>query len=211
MQQPADAAAAAVAGLGLADDAAGARVHCFAEDAPDATLHFQIIDLGQQLFVWVAVGGAKLQNLFLAIQARQVRAAAVGVCGSSSSSCCWLLTPPPSSSIAIAQQDPHPAVATLLPDTAASGAASMAQRLGEGATGGTTAAACMPSLAPTAAASARHTQPSAPAGPLCARATCRQAPPRCRCGTQRQDLPHAPIACARGDTLQNARAHAGDR
>ncbi|KAF6263446.1 hypothetical protein COO60DRAFT_1489739 [Scenedesmus sp. NREL 46B-D3] len=47
-----------------------ANVRCFTEAAPDATLYFQIIDLGQQLYVWVSVGGAKFQNLYLAIQSR---------------------------------------------------------------------------------------------------------------------------------------------
>lgn len=48
------------------------HVHCFTEQAPDATIHFQIIDLGLQLYIWVAVGGAKLQNMYLAIQSKQV-------------------------------------------------------------------------------------------------------------------------------------------
>lgn len=48
------------------------RMRCFTEDAPDATMHFQIMDLGQQIFVWVAVGGAKLQNMYLAIQSKLV-------------------------------------------------------------------------------------------------------------------------------------------
>lgn len=49
-----------------------ARMRCFSEAAPDATVHCQIIDLGQQIFVWMAVGGAKLQNMYLAIQNRLV-------------------------------------------------------------------------------------------------------------------------------------------
>jgi hypothetical protein len=48
------------------------RIHCFTEQAPDAAIHFQIIDLGLQLYIWVAVGGAKLQNMYLAIQSKQV-------------------------------------------------------------------------------------------------------------------------------------------
>jgi hypothetical protein len=48
------------------------RIHCFTEQAPDATIHFQIMDLGLQLYIWVAVGGAKLQNMYLAIQSKQV-------------------------------------------------------------------------------------------------------------------------------------------
>lgn len=53
-----------------------ARMRCFVESAPDATIYFQVVDLGQQVYVWIAVGGAKLQNMYLAIQSRQVRAAA---------------------------------------------------------------------------------------------------------------------------------------
>lgn len=49
-----------------------AKIHCFTEQAPDATIHFQLIDLGLQLYIWVAVGGAKLQNMYLAIQSKQV-------------------------------------------------------------------------------------------------------------------------------------------
>lgn len=49
-----------------------AVVHCFTERAPDAVIHFQLIDLGQQLYIWVGVGGAKLQNMYLAIQSKQV-------------------------------------------------------------------------------------------------------------------------------------------
>lgn len=61
------------------------RIHCFTEQAPDATIHFQIIDLGLQLYIWVAVGGAKLQNMYLAIQSKQVllRLVCVRTC-----SCC---------------------------------------------------------------------------------------------------------------------------
>lgn len=53
-------------------DGLRSRIHCFTEQAPDATIHFQIIDLGLQLYIWVAVGGAKLQNMYLAIQPKQV-------------------------------------------------------------------------------------------------------------------------------------------
>jgi hypothetical protein len=61
---PAAAAAVAVAPK--------ASIRCFTEAAPDATLYFQIIDLGQQVYVWVSVGGSKFQNLYLAIQSRMV-------------------------------------------------------------------------------------------------------------------------------------------
>lgn len=61
-------------GSSSSDPVAGmkARVNCFTEQAPDATIQFQIIDLGLQVYIWVAVGGAKLQNMFLAIQSKQV-------------------------------------------------------------------------------------------------------------------------------------------
>eukprot|EP00879_Flechtneria_rotunda_P029441 GHRR01031848.1.p1 GENE.GHRR01031848.1~~GHRR01031848.1.p1 ORF type:complete len:139 (+),score=29.04 GHRR01031848.1:155-571(+) len=52
------------------------RIHCYTEVAPDAVIYFQIIDLGQQLYIWVATGGATFQNLYLAIQSRLVSAAA---------------------------------------------------------------------------------------------------------------------------------------
>lgn len=67
------AAANALGSLQLADHP-HANIRCFTEVAPDATIHFQIIDLGQQLYIWVAVGGAKFQNLYLAIQSRLVGA-----------------------------------------------------------------------------------------------------------------------------------------
>jgi hypothetical protein len=63
---PAATAAAAVAA------APKANIRCFTEAAPDTTLYFQVIDLGQQVYVWVSVGGAKFQNLYLAIQSRMV-------------------------------------------------------------------------------------------------------------------------------------------
>jgi hypothetical protein len=65
------------------------RIHCFSEQAPDATLHFQIIDLGLQLYIWVAVGGAKLQNMYLAIQSKQV---CLLVCVRNCSCCCCART-----------------------------------------------------------------------------------------------------------------------
>jgi hypothetical protein len=57
-----------------------ARVHCFSHQAPDAAVHFQILDLGQQLYIWMGVGDTpRLQNMYLAIQARHV-SATCGVC-----------------------------------------------------------------------------------------------------------------------------------
>ena len=40
-----------------------ARQRCFTE----STLHFQVIDLGRQYYVWVSAVGPKLGNLYLAI------------------------------------------------------------------------------------------------------------------------------------------------
>jgi hypothetical protein len=130
------AAAATAAAAAAPAAAAKANIRCFTEAAPDATLFFQIIDLGQQVYVWVSVGGAKFQNLYLAIQSRMVSpmckahsvqkrfvhcdgAAALTLPGRNSA---WLLP---------RMQDPVPSVATLLPDAASGGAAGMAQRLGE--------------------------------------------------------------------------------
>ncbi|KIZ02786.1 hypothetical protein MNEG_5168, partial [Monoraphidium neglectum] len=51
---------------------ASCSVRCFSEVTPsDGRLDFQIIDLGRQLYVWVAVGGAKMSNLSFSIQAPQ--------------------------------------------------------------------------------------------------------------------------------------------
>ena len=45
-------------------------VRCFSEVTPsDGRLDFQIVDLGRQLYVWVAVGGAKLSSMCFSIQA----------------------------------------------------------------------------------------------------------------------------------------------
>ncbi|KAI8474400.1 MAG: hypothetical protein J3K34DRAFT_130669 [Monoraphidium minutum] len=63
-----DAAAGAAAGAGAAA-APGCSVRCFSEVTPsDGRLDFQIIDLGRQLYVWVAAGGAKFGNLSFSIQ-----------------------------------------------------------------------------------------------------------------------------------------------
>ena len=69
------AAAAAtdgVAALALAADAEQLRapvsVRCFSEETPsDGRLDFQVVDLGRQLYVWVALGGARMPNLCFSI------------------------------------------------------------------------------------------------------------------------------------------------
>lgn len=43
---------------------------CFSLETDSAILHFQIIDLGQQLYVWLSSGDAKLSNMSLAINSR---------------------------------------------------------------------------------------------------------------------------------------------
>ncbi len=49
------------------------RQRCFSEAGPDGVVHFQIVDLRRQLFVWVSVGSADLGNLCMATQTRMVR------------------------------------------------------------------------------------------------------------------------------------------
>ena len=47
------------------------RQRCFSLAAPgEATLHFQIIDLGQMYYVWISAGDARLTNLNMAIKTR---------------------------------------------------------------------------------------------------------------------------------------------
>lgn len=59
------------------EQAAGAprmRQRCFVEALPDATIHYQVIDLGRQLYVWASMGSAaKLGSLCMAIQTPAVR------------------------------------------------------------------------------------------------------------------------------------------
>eukprot|EP00195_Chlamydomonas_chlamydogama_P006140 CAMPEP_0202890320 /NCGR_PEP_ID=MMETSP1392-20130828/772_1 /ASSEMBLY_ACC=CAM_ASM_000868 /TAXON_ID=225041 /ORGANISM="Chlamydomonas chlamydogama, Strain SAG 11-48b" /LENGTH=158 /DNA_ID=CAMNT_0049573869 /DNA_START=48 /DNA_END=523 /DNA_ORIENTATION=+ len=43
---------------------------CFMEETQEAVLYFQIMDLGRQLYVWVATGGAKWNNLHLAFPSK---------------------------------------------------------------------------------------------------------------------------------------------
>lgn len=40
-----------------------ARVYTFQENAPDAVINIQVVDLGRQLYVWLAAGGARLGDL----------------------------------------------------------------------------------------------------------------------------------------------------
>eukprot|EP00803_Ostreobium_quekettii_P002480 evm.model.scf_859EXC.3 EVM.evm.TU.scf_859EXC.3 scf_859EXC:26891-27946(+) len=40
------------------------RTRCFSEELDGATVHFQVIDLGRQLYVWVSAAGPKLGNLY---------------------------------------------------------------------------------------------------------------------------------------------------
>ena len=47
------------------------RQRCFSLAAPgEATLHFQIIDLGQMYYVWLSAVDARLTNLNMAIKTR---------------------------------------------------------------------------------------------------------------------------------------------
>lgn len=37
------------------------------EQAPEVQLHFQVVDFGRQLFVWVSAGGSSLDNLHMTV------------------------------------------------------------------------------------------------------------------------------------------------
>jgi hypothetical protein len=57
----------------MAADETAMRQHTFSEALPDATLHFQIIDIGRQLYVWMSMGTANLTQLAFGIQTAVVR------------------------------------------------------------------------------------------------------------------------------------------
>jgi len=45
-------------------------LHCFHETTPEAVIHFQLINLGRQIYIWISVGSPKLDNLYFAIQSK---------------------------------------------------------------------------------------------------------------------------------------------
>ena len=47
---------------------------CFSEQSPDGVVHFQVVNFGRQLFVWLSVGSEQLGQLCMATQTRMVRA-----------------------------------------------------------------------------------------------------------------------------------------
>ena len=49
------------------------RQRCFVESCGDVSVSFQVVDLGRQLYVWLAVGGAQMTNMYLGIQTTTVR------------------------------------------------------------------------------------------------------------------------------------------
>lgn len=58
---PASSAAAAAAGVG------GAGMHhCFSEEILDSAVHFQVMDLGRQLYIWVGTSAAQMGSLCFA-------------------------------------------------------------------------------------------------------------------------------------------------
>ena len=73
----ADAPAASSSSNGISGERPPLQTRCFSHATPEATLHFQIVDLGRQVYVWIGVGEPKLPNLYFAIQAR-VRACVAG-------------------------------------------------------------------------------------------------------------------------------------
>ncbi|DBA66724.1 TPA: hypothetical protein ACH3X2_001873 [Trebouxia sp. C0005] len=61
------------------------RQRCFSEAGPDGVVHFQIVDLRRQLFVWVSAGSTELGNLSMATQTRMDNVPAVASLNHSSS------------------------------------------------------------------------------------------------------------------------------
>ncbi|GMH42218.1 hypothetical protein BSKO_10137 [Bryopsis sp. KO-2023] len=51
--------------------ASGIKQRCFSEEVLDVAIHFQLTDLGRQLFVWVGSDEGQLSNLYLAGLPRQ--------------------------------------------------------------------------------------------------------------------------------------------
>lgn len=45
---------------------------CFSENILDVSVHFQIVHLGRQLFIWIGSTSTHLGNLYLAGTTRQV-------------------------------------------------------------------------------------------------------------------------------------------
>lgn len=63
----------------------GIQQRCFSEAGPDCVVHFQIVQLRRQLFVWLSVGSAALGTLCLASRTRMVlRKLTLLVCKTSS-------------------------------------------------------------------------------------------------------------------------------
>ena len=51
---------------GGAAPSAAAMQHCVSEQVLDASVHFQIVDLGRQLYVWVGTGDARMGSMCVA-------------------------------------------------------------------------------------------------------------------------------------------------
>jgi hypothetical protein len=58
--------------MSQADLPIGMRQHTFTETTPDATLHFQILDIGRQIYVWMSTGTTSLSQLAFGIQTQVV-------------------------------------------------------------------------------------------------------------------------------------------
>lgn len=50
------------------EQACGFSQRTFTLDSHEATIHFQIVDLGRQYYVWISASGPKMSNLYLAIK-----------------------------------------------------------------------------------------------------------------------------------------------
>ncbi len=139
----------------MSTDAAGPSPRCFTEVTPEATIHFQVVDLGRQVYVWISSGAPNLSNLSFAIQSSAVSAAAVcnGRCvggtrhadrhasvismhAAAATAALRLCMHADADRMAMlgacrSMQAALPSVATLIPGSAASDVNSIAQRLGE--------------------------------------------------------------------------------
>lgn len=118
--------------------------HCFSEECDDVPVHFQLLLLAQQVYIWVALGAPRLGNLTLAMPTRLVGVGRVAV-ADHCPACTYITEPTQQAHGAcrflvdrlhrIAMQDATPAATALLRGSAEGESMSMAQRIG-GSAGG---------------------------------------------------------------------------
>jgi hypothetical protein len=128
----------------------------FSREVDDVPIHFQIIRLEKQAYVWVATGTPNMSSLHAAMPTKLVRApSAVWACHRLPSAVA--LSPQCSSFPSYASQDALPSATTLLPGSDDLQTMAMAQRIGEPPRPLGCSAACYTTA----------TWPPAPAGPAC--------------------------------------------